>query len=167
MKEGIQQIVGIIEHGSREEIWEAAKQLESLAADTCSSLLRLLKEADEIESRAAAAYVLGFSRYSSARVPLEEVLDNLKEDASVRGHAAEALAYVQSKESTVVLLRHLNDDDTGVRYWCIFALGQIGDPRALTALKQVAKSVGDQLYNGHSLRSEALDAATEILRQSE
>jgi HEAT repeat protein len=127
-----------------------------------SSLVRELHEGGKADTRAAAAYVLGFGRFGSARASLEEVLNDLNEDGFVRGHAAEALAYLQNKDSAAVLLRHLNDRDLGVRYWCIFSLGQIGDSEALSAIKQIAESADDQVYDGHSLRTEALDAITEI-----
>ena len=45
---------------------------------------------------------------------------------------------------------------------CTFALGQIGDAKALPALKQLAERVGSQSYEKHSLRAEVLDAIAEI-----
>ncbi len=151
-----------IETGTREEIWEAAKQLESLAAEIVLSLIRLLENAECADTRAAAAHVLGLGRYASARTSLEQVLRNVEEEASVRGHAAEVLAYIQNKESVDVLLNQLGDADPGVKYWCIFALGQIADAKAVPALKRLSESIADQFYEKHSLRNEALDALAEI-----
>ena len=162
MTENIQNLLATAKNGSREEIWEAAKELTSIATEIASSLLSLLQKAERFETRAAAAYVLGFGRFASARIPLEQVLDDTDEDASVRGHAAEALAYIRGRESVDVLLKHLLDKDPGIKYWCAFALGQIGDVKALPALKNLAGSVGDQFYETHSLRAEILDAIAEI-----
>jgi HEAT repeat protein len=162
MIEDIRQWLGNIESGTREEIWDAAKRLESLTTDTVLRLISLLEHAKGPESRAAAAYVLGFGRYASARTALEQVLDKTNEEASVRGHAAEALAYIQSKESVDVLLKYLEDKNSGVKYWCTFALGQIGDARAVPALEKLAELVGGELYEKLSLRAEALDAIAEI-----
>jgi HEAT repeat protein len=162
MTEHIQNLLRTVENGSRENIWEAAKELSTFATDMASSLISLLEKAERAETRAAAAYVLGFGRFASARTSLEQVLDNTTEEASVRGHAAEALAYIQGRESVDVLLKHLEDRDPAVKYWCTFALGQIGDAKALPALKHLAERVGGQSYEKHSLRAEILDAIAEI-----
>lgn len=162
MTEHIQNLLRAVENGSRENIWEAARELSTFATDMASSLLSLLGSAERADTRAAAAYVLGFGRFASARTPLEQVLDDTNEEAPVRGHAAEALAYIRGRESVDLLLKHLEDRDPGVRYWCIFALGQIGDTKALPALKHLAEQVADQSYEKYSLRAEALDAIAEI-----
>jgi HEAT repeat protein len=165
MTENIQNLLKTVEGGGREDIWEAAKELSNFATEMASSLISLLDNAERADTRSAAAYVLGFGRFASARTSLEHVLDDANEESSVRGHAAEALAYIQGKESVDVLLRHLDDSDPGVKYWCTFALGQIGDPKALPALKQLAERVGDQSYEKHSLRAEVLEAIAEITQR--
>jgi HEAT repeat protein len=162
MTDDIRNLLGTVENGTRKEIWEAAKQLESVSVEMVLSLLRLLESGEQTETRAAAAYVLGFGRFASARTALEQVLDDTEEEASVRGHAAEALAYIQSRESVDVLLKHLEDRNPGVTYWCTFALGKIGSAKAVPVLGHLADRVGDQLYEKHSLRAEALDAIAEI-----
>jgi len=160
----VERLLRTLETGTQEEIWEAAKELESLVLDVSLSLLRRLRDPKR-ETRAAAAYVLGFGHFASARVPLEEVLEDVKEDAFVRGHAAEALGYIGDRESVKVLLKQMEDREAGVRYWCIFALGQIGDARALPALRRVVEARDDEYYEGHSLRSEAQDAVAQIERR--
>jgi HEAT repeat protein len=162
MMERIQDLLRTIETGNPETVWEAAKELEALATDLASSLISLLRNAEHVTSRAAAAYVLGFGQFADARTDLEQALDNHEEDAHVRGHAAEALAYIQCKESVDALLRNLKDEDLGVKYWCTFALGRLGDGRALPALRNLAENVGDQMYEQHSLHTEALDAIDAI-----
>ena len=151
-----------LESGTREQTWEAAKQLESIILEICSSLLRELKEARSADARAAAAYVLGFGRFASARTSLEEVLDDVNEKVLVRGHAAEALAYIQSKESLGALLKHINDDNPEVSYWCIFALGGLGSASAIPVLRQVTKAEPEKFFGDHSLRAEALEAIAKI-----
>jgi HEAT repeat protein len=157
----VERLLRTLETGTREEIWEAAKELESLVLDVSLSLLRRLRDPKR-DTRAAAAYVLGFGHFASARVPLEEVLEDVKEDALVRGHAAEALGYIGDRESVKVLLKQMEDSDPGVRYWCIFALGQIRDTRAIPALRRVAEAERDEYHDGHSLRAEAGDALAQI-----
>lgn len=154
-----------MEIGSSEEIWEAAKQLENISNEICSSSLHLL-ESRSTDSRAAAAYVLGFCRYASARSVLENVLENETEKPSVRGHAAEALAYIGDPRSVAVLLRQLEHKDVVIRYWSAFALGQIGDSRAIAALRRMAARSGEEMYGQYSLRTEALDAIQKIKHAS-
>jgi len=167
MTPNIQDLLRSVENGSREDMWEAAKELSTLAADMASSLISLLENAERAETRAAAAYVLGFGRFASARTALEQILDDVGGDASVRGHAAEALAYIQNPESVDMLLRHIGDENPGVTYWCTFALGQIGNTRAIPALGRLADRAADRVYEGHSLRAEAFDAIAEINRRLE
>jgi hypothetical protein len=142
--------------------WKVGHFAALVAVDIAQALLRLLDTGTSVDTRAAAAYVLGFGRFASARTSLEEVLDDLEEEPSVRGHAAEALAYIQARESVDLLLKHLADANPGVTYWCTFALGQIGDIRAVPALERLAERVGEQRYEKYSLRAEALDAIAEI-----
>src|SRR5260370_20044010 len=165
MTADIGELLRTIEKGTREDIWEAAKQLESLGVEITSSLIRLVENAEGAEARAAAAYVLGWGRHASARASLEQVLRNTEEQVFVRGQAAEALAYIQNKDSVDVLLSQLEDAHPGVKYWCIFALGQIADAKAIPVLKRLSENIGDQSYETHSLRSEALDAIAEIDRR--
>jgi HEAT repeat protein len=164
MMDHINRLLLAIESGPDVDMWEAAKELsalDSLVADTVQSLVALLK-AERPDTRAAAAYVLGFGRCASARGVLEEVVDDIQEEPFVRGHAAEALAYIPSKESVDVLLRHLTDESSDVKYWCAFALGQIGDDRAVPALTQLAERAREECHKGFSLRDEARDALAHI-----
>jgi HEAT repeat protein len=165
MTETIHQLLNTIENGKPEEIWEAAKRLESITNDTVLSLLRLLESGRQAETRSAAAYVLGFGRYASARGSLEHVLAKVGEESSVRGHAAEALAYIGDARSAEVLLRHLDGEDLLIKYWCIFALGQVGDDQAVDPLKHAAESAGEKMYRTLSVRAEALDAVAQIERR--
>jgi HEAT repeat protein len=162
MNERIEVLVRSIKNGSREEIWEAAKELFSIAADVAVFLTRLLQSAERAESRAAAAWVLGFSGYASARESLEQVLANANEELLVRAQSAEALGYIGDPRSVPLLVEHLGEENQGIRYWCTFALGQIGDPGALSALRRAAEAAGDEAYDNHSLRDEALDAISQI-----
>lgn len=164
MSDDIESLLKALENGGRDEVWEAAKQLESIAADVLGRLMSLLQHANSTETRSAAAYLLGFGRYSLARTNLEATLDDPREHPSVRGHAAEALGYIGSKDSVPILVKHLSDGDIGVKYWCIFALGQIKDIIAVPPLTTIAKSAHEAFYEKHSLRDEALDALAEIQR---
>jgi HEAT repeat protein len=160
----IRRLITTIETGTMEETWEAAKELSSIGTETVLLLISLLTKAKRADARAAAAYVLGTNRYESARASLEELLSNPNEEPLVRGHAAEALGYIQNPKSVRVLLEQLRDQNPGVKYWCIFALGLIKDREAVPALKLITESREDECYDNHSLRREALNAIDEIAR---
>ena len=112
--EALQLLLNDLEDDDREAVWEAARQLQSIGVEIVTGALKLLKDAKRAETRAAAAYVLGSCRLSSARVHLEQTVENEREAASVRHHAAEALGYLQSRESVPVLVRQLEGDKAGV-----------------------------------------------------
>ena len=162
MTTDIRHLLESIENGTPEEAWEAAKQLESFSNEIVSFLLRVLQNGKSEEARAAASYVLGFGRYALARTVLEQALNDTRQGAFVRGHAAEALAYIGDPRSTAVLLNNLKDNEPGVQYWCAFALGQIGSAQAIPALEDMAERAGGKLYGTHALRAEALDAIAKI-----
>jgi HEAT repeat protein len=162
----IDQLLRQVQIGTRDQVWEAARELESVVVEMVQALIDVLNTGKTADSRAGAAYVLGFGRFASGRIPLEGVLANRDEGSFVRGHAAEALAYIKSRESVDVLLRHLEDDDRAVQYWCIFALGQIGDSRVLPILARLVDRVGDQMYERHLLRDEIVNAIAAINHQA-
>lgn len=93
------------------------------------------------------------------------MLSNRDEDPAVRGHAAEALGYIQNRDSVNVLIQNLSEKNAGVKYWCIFALGQIGDPESIPMLRREAESSNNEFYETRSLQAEALDAIAEIERR--
>jgi HEAT repeat protein len=157
----IQELVETVRDGSP-DIWEAAQELSGIATDLAVSLIALL-HAEQPETRAAAAYVLGAGRFAAARVALEETLDSVDEQPGVRGQVAEALGSIGAPQSIDVLIKHLSDTRAEVTFWCTYALGQIGDLKAIPALLKLAETVGERSFEQHSLREEALDAAAEIL----
>ena len=154
-----------LEFGEARDILEAAQHLESLNLDITSGALALLASADRAATRAAAAYVLGFARCAIARPDLEERVRDRWEEPNVRGHAAEALAYLGHPGSIPALVECLDDEHACVRYWCIFALGQIGDREVVGTLSALVDQVGTEECDGRSLRDEALAAIAEITRR--
>jgi HEAT repeat protein len=165
MTENVDDDLGCLEHGTLEGIWEAAKRLDSVNLEIRHTALVLLNSGERPETRAAAAYILGFARDAGARTDLEERVRDRWEEPTVRGHAAEALAYIGDPRSVPSLLDALEEDDSCVRYWCIFALGQIGGRDVLPMLTTVMDQVGEEQWDGNSLRTEALDAVAEIERR--
>ena len=119
--------------------WEAAKTLSALGDKrVVPPLLALAQGAGETEQRAAAVYALGWLRDSRALAPLVQVLRDSREDAQLRGHAAEALAYLGNRRAAPALITTLDDPSPEVRLWSAFALGELGDRRAVAPLERLA-----------------------------
>ncbi len=156
-----------LEDPDRAEIWEAAKSLSSLLTDIQNHLARLLTESRNVDARAAAAYALGWCGWGINRSALEDALKSEKEDAVVRDHAAEALGLIGNRESVGALLAHLDNSEPGIRYSCIYALGQIGDPSALGPLQTIADKEVEEFYESYSIREGARIAIATIRSKSE
>jgi HEAT repeat protein len=139
----------------REIVWESAKALSILKTRSVVPKLISSLKSQWIEHRSAAAYALGMMREPRAIAHLEAVLADRKESPTVRGHAAEALAYLKKRRSFTVLLSALDDPEPEVRRWAAFALGELGDKRALPELKRVALLDKGGARKGSSVRVEA------------
>lgn len=89
-----------------------------------------LKNSDEW-IRASAAYNLGLHRVTES---LPDLLSALQDDAvSVRAKAAIALGRIGSAQAMLALMGAL--DDLLIRKQVVYALGEIGDSRAIPALR--------------------------------
>jgi HEAT repeat protein len=139
----------------RDLVWESAKALSILKTKSIVPELISSLKSPSIDHRSAAAYALGMMREPRAVPHLEAMVADRKESATVRGHAAEALAYLKKQRSFPVLLSALDDPEPEVRRWAAFALGELGDKRALPELKRVALLDKSKARNGSSVRVEA------------
>jgi HEAT repeat protein len=139
----------------RDLLWESAKALAVLKTRSVVPKLISSLKSKSIEHRSAAAYTLGMMREARAITYLEAMLADKHESSTVRGHAAEALAYLKKRRSFAVLLSALKDPQAEVRWWAAFALGELGDKRALPELKRVALVDKGKARNGFSVRVEA------------
>jgi HEAT repeat protein len=87
-----------------------------------------------------------------------KALENENEDPGVRGMAAESLGNLRYKDAADLLIEGLRDKTVEVRFWCIFALGEMGEVRALAQLERLAKTDPESLEGWGSIREEALAA---------
>ncbi|HLK88362.1 MAG TPA: HEAT repeat domain-containing protein [Polyangia bacterium] len=142
---------------------EAAKSLGTLAApDTIPELVRALTEEGEPDVRSAIAAALGLTGDERAVDPLLAKLGDTSEQAAVRGAAAEALTGPRSPRAVDPLIAALADPEAEVRFWAAFALGQLGDERAIPALEQLARSDTAVLEGWGRISDEASEAISEI-----
>lgn len=137
-------------------VWQDAdKQLER-------PLLLILKKGRRPFNRAAAAYAMQIVSTPRTIRALENVVRNKLERPRVRGEAAEALAHCHRRKSHDVLLRALADSSKEVRFWSAFALGEMAEPRAISALERLAASDTRLVKRFHSVAKEAADAIRNI-----
>jgi HEAT repeat protein len=139
--------------------WEAAKSLASLSSKRAvKPLIKSLLEAHATEKRSAAAYALGWLQDSRAVDPLVQVLNSTHEDPRVRGLAAEALAQFKAPRIVDNLIKALKDKAPEVRFWSAYALGQIGNRRALPELEYLAQNDHTYVANWWKVSEEASEA---------
>jgi HEAT repeat protein len=113
-------------------------------------------------NRAAAAYAMQIVTTPRTIRALESTVKNKAERPRVRGEAAEALAHCHRRQSHDVLLTGLDDSSKDVRFWCVFALGEMAEKRALPSLKRLVATDGRVLKGFHSVAKEAADAIENI-----
>ena len=116
------------------EMGKATHEL-MLRADRNDVPRLLIALTDPLPSRrGAAVHALG-SQHQDVRIiePLIDVLNNKQEMPCVRTQAAECLALHASRKVANALIANSTDECEDVRFWCVFALGQIrqGNPHKL------------------------------------
>jgi HEAT repeat protein len=120
------------------DVYEAAKELwDRDDPGTLRSVIHTLKNGKQVMNRTAAAYALNWRE--TAILALEKSLDNRREHPKVRGQAAESLAHNHREKSHRVLLRNLVDPSKEVRFWCAYALAEMGEADAVIPLKTLLK----------------------------
>jgi len=111
--------------------------------------------------RREAIYVLGIQFRSVRRIGpvLCRIVADPDRSPEERGFAADSLAKVVyvGRSATTALLTALRDSDVQTRFWAAFALGQVGDLRAIEPL-QLATRDEAVLEGWHSVGKEAQDA---------
>ena len=122
-------------------------------------LIAALLNDEDVGVRVAAANALGALGDKRAFEPLMSALGNPAGDPRVRGMAAEALADLRDRRAAPALITGLSDPAPEVRFWCAFALGELGDPFALAELERVA-ATDDAVVPGWGAVSQ--EAATAV-----
>jgi HEAT repeat protein len=71
-----------------------------------------------------------------------QVLRDRLVDTSTRGHAAEALGYLGDAVAIAALLDVAQAplEDVEIRYWSVFALGELGSERVVEELHSIAQN---------------------------
>ncbi|NDJ52947.1 MAG: HEAT repeat domain-containing protein [Chloroflexi bacterium] len=107
--------------------------------DVLNTLLHILREDRNQQVKLWTIHALGWLDDPRAVDPLINLLSNRKQHPELRAQAAESLALLKATGAVPALIEALYDDHADVRFWAVFALGQIGDQRALPMLERLAQ----------------------------
>lgn len=141
----------------------AARSLGELdAKQAIQPLISALLEDKDVEVRVAAAYALGLLGDEYAVQPLVSTLSNQHQDPRVRGMAAEALSDLKDRRAVTPLIVALKDLSVEVRFWSVFALGELGDPQALPELERLAATDEAIMPGWCAVSAEAVKAIRRI-----
>lgn len=115
---------------NNEVAFEAANALVRIGSKRAvASLVTLLRSSAPLPRRAAAAYALGYLGGQSGNA-LDDVLGDRRQPASLRARCAEALGVMRWRAALESLMSATYDPSPEVRFWSIYALGELGDPMA-------------------------------------
>jgi HEAT repeat protein len=148
------------------ELWETALTMESFGdTGVVAPLIPALHDENH-HRRHAAARALGWiwGGGSPAVNALIDALADPSQPLAVREEAAESLAYHDSTRAIPTLIAALQDSETGIRFWSVFALGSIRnrktgrhtDRRAVPALEAMLHDDNKPPGNWWSIAREAL-----------
>jgi HEAT repeat protein len=139
------QSLGPLLRGDPIEAMETAKQIigHKLVVDPASLETIVLDKQSRKWARIAAIYSLGFLGERSMVPALLSVLSDRNERIPVRAHAAEALGNIGDAGAVPALAQVLTEEASpSLRQWCSYALEEIDDPDARTALKSALRHQG-------------------------
>jgi HEAT repeat protein len=112
--------------------FEAAKAIRNIGSHAAIiPLIDLLSSDGTVEARTASAYALAGFRHLAVERHLSTVLANSGEPAEIRAACAEALGDGNFEGAFDVLVSSTSDSSPDVRFWSLYALGELGLPEAL------------------------------------
>jgi HEAT repeat protein len=107
--------------------------------DSLRSVINTLRRGKRVLNRTAAAYAMNLMHAKPAILALEKSVGNQREHPRVRGQAAESLAHNHRENSHRLILKNLMDPSKEVRFWCAYALAEMGDGDAVVNLRKLAR----------------------------
>ena len=163
VKKAAKPILRLLEEEKTDISMTAATALSYLEIKSIlPGLTRIARKSPQRMRREAACYALSFMRDKRAAKTLLAIFRNRKETAAVRSQAAEGLGNYRYRAAFRPLVAGLTDRNAAIRFWSIFALGQIGDNRAIPYLQQIAKTDTAKVPGWWSIKKEAKDMIKSI-----
>jgi HEAT repeat protein len=148
--DAIDDLLDVLRRGDRFS-FEAAKALRTIGNPrSAPALIEVLVADAPAVARQASAYALGMFRQAEVENALSAVLTDQRERPDVRAACAEALGHGHFQEAFSALATATTDSSPEVRYWSLYALGELGDPAALPVVAARMRdpdrtSVGDSI----------------------
>ncbi|MDY7091561.1 MAG: HEAT repeat domain-containing protein [Acidobacteriota bacterium] len=142
-------------------LWETTKSLASLGQGA-EVMRQLTLTAEDPEKQKIGVYGLGALRDQEAVELLENILLDPRAPVFLRAQSAEALGYIQEMKSVPSLLRASHDAAPELRFWSVFALGQLADPRARQRLAEIAENDHEMVKGWWEVSREAQEALKQI-----
>src|SRR5262249_15789758 len=113
-------------------------------------------------SRELAAYACKFTHDPRLTTQLVTLVKNQRELPNVRAQALESLGSQGSNAGFDYILEGLEDKEGRGRLWAAYALGEIGNPRAIPALLVLGSIDHTEIEHFWSVAQEANDAVQRI-----
>ena len=152
--DAIPDLLEVLRRGDRFS-FEAAKALRTISNPrSVPALIEVLIADAPTVARQASAYVLGAFRQAEVENALRAVLTDQDQPPDVRAACAEALGYGHFRDAFPALVDATADSSPEVRYWSVYALGELGDPAALPVVA-LRMSDPDRTSTGASIAEEA------------
>lgn len=142
---------------------EAAKSLGTLGSrQAVMPLLRTLEQDEDSEVRKSAIYALGIIGDLKAFDAIVQKLNDPNEQVDVRGMAAESLSDFRDEFAVPPLIQALSDESPEIRYWAVYALGQLQDKKAIPFLQEIITKDHSTLTEWGTIKKEAIEAIENI-----
>jgi HEAT repeat protein len=149
----------------RRQAIQALGELNFAYSQVLATINQALFDDNDSEVRKSAAYSIGLLAHQDSLSPLLNTLNNKSEDPSVRGMAIEALISFHDRSVISLLISLLSDEEAEVRFWSVFALGQLGAKDALPELKRLSREDHTEVLGWHKVSQEAT-SAIQIINQA-
>lgn len=117
---------------------------------------------EDLPLRIAAIQSLESIRDMRAAAPLLKLAVDDTEADEIRVLCLEAIGHLQDKDSVLPILSLLESERVIIRFHAVFALGLLGDDRALPALVRILDQDVGELEDGKKIRHEARQAISNI-----
>lgn len=170
-KQSAELLIECIQSGELHLAWEAAKALIIFdSSKVTDRLIQILFDSPNVESRAAAAYALGFRGDKKAASYLMRVVRSETETDYVRSEALEAIGVLSVRNHDTIkgLTELLSHNSISIRFWAAYALASIAkkkDEEVIAELNRVSAEDKALLAGWWTVASEASYALSCILKQ--
>lgn len=159
-------LIAALDSSATNVVQEAAKSLGLIRSEKAlQPLMAVLQRSENPDQQEAAAYGLGTLGDKRAIGALVRTLGNPEVSPRVRGYCAEALANLGDPAASFTLLATLDDSAVEVRFWSVYALGELKEQRAIPKLEHLAKTDQAELPGWGTISAEA-EKSLALIRSS-